>query len=447
MALNTKKSLILGIIFLGIIIILSSFTFEVRNSIYNFSYKNLFVFAYISNSMMIIFLIISLLKKPFYNLYLKCAKNYGIKSTQKIIVDSDSDENNDEYIETGRQNRGTTEISMVNKDKTQINKIRRISEKNNMTLYSYKTIETETEEFERTESMLKKDTNTENISVFFDQKETKKIENEEFHSVCIVLMIVYYTSTTLTLNALVSNSIFSVVTFLGLSIFFASFLKIAFLKSKCSLYLIISLLLNLLAFLLTFIFILKNSQDYDRETVSGNIISLFASLMNAILYVLIENYHKEYRESFNFIKLFGFIGLYTFLCIPFFLIIVMLSGYKEFSIPSFEEIRYMMLYAILISCLIEILKIYTLSFVGPMVLTVGVSLISPIMLLLDQIFDDRSFDFYVLLVFIVLSFNLVVAIIMKYKELNSIEEERDKVKNYLSESAPIEEGSKKTINF
>jgi len=414
-----KRNIYIGLTILLVIIFGMTFSINIKKDLQDFEYDKIFIFAYISNSFLLICFFLHYAYQPIKRIYYNKQERKKIDiHHQTFIIPEDPYFKEDYLINPYNYNTRTdntaTPIGTTNNLDSQLNKDFNIN-----STEPFKTFISEDYEFEKNSAQLNRETGTEDISILFEESTGRKIEKEEFHSIAIILMIVYYAINVLTLYSLKKTSIFSFATLVGLGVFFTATFKTLFYGSLCNKYKVITLVFYGAAFTLTYFFTLEDFEDYDRMTTLGDILSLCTGFCNAILFVLVEDYCNEYKESFNLFKLVGYIGLYNFLCIPFILIVIMLSGYEKLVLPSGDEFRFIALYSLVISLVIGLSKLYTVKYLGPQVVTISFTLLSPGMLLVDACFGNSDFSWKALVVMLIIIGCVATNLVYKFKQLEN----------------------------
>lgn len=424
---KTKKNIILGIISLLLTVFALTFSVEVYGKLNLLSYDKTFIYAYICNSFFIFFLVIFFLKKPLFKALDKCKRIKVKKYRQTYIIERTNDNNNkiaDSTLDTQVKENA---INCVNSN----NNLESLEVNNTQT--GFKTYNTDDYEYEKDSFELRKDAATDKISEYFETQDGKLIDSEEFHSIAIILMILLYTNTVLLMYSIRNTSVYSLTTIYGTSFVFVSLFKSWFYDSLCSKTKVISLVICVMSIVVLYFFSLKNFVYFNKMTTLGDVLSLFSAFFTSIFFVLLDDYSKEYGKSFNILELSGYIGLYNFLCIPFFLVVIMLSGYERFILPSLDEFKSIVIYCLVIVIFVGICEFYAIAYLGSAFITLGLNLVAPSSLVIECFSSNTQLDWKVILVFILVLICFAFNIIMELMKFgNNNENRRDSNANDLT---------------
>jgi len=148
----------------------------------------------------------------------------------------------------------------------------------------------------------------------------------------------------------------------------------------------------------------------SNSTLIGDIYILLGALFYSIYSIYLKKISKQYSKDFDMMEMFGYMGLYNFLLIPFTLVFFQMTLIEVFVIPSLNEFIKIFFNALISGIISDLLQNYSITLLSPIMVSFGLTLVSPISFTYDIIYGKISFNFEYLIgsIMIILSFILMV---------------------------------------
>jgi len=261
-------------------------------------------------------------------------------------------------------------------------------------------------------------------------KKARKMEFHEFsYQIVILLMLLCYFSKAcyyfgldylgkLNGNGL-SYSMFFFVLFEGILCF----------NKRCSIFKLLASIIFAAGLILIIFNQIRQSNNFCSEWIYGYLLIILSGLFYSLFAMFLYFFAKRYREEFDLILILGFIGLYTLILVPIFLLSLSIFGGEKFEFPGFEKLGIFFVDYFLIEITSEALFSYSLTYLSPKLVGVILSFSIPLTIAYRDICyrdgDDKytNFDRYYIIGSVLL---FVSALIVFYeshrgKKLNNSE--------------------------
>ena len=257
----------------------------------------------------------------------------------------------------------------------------------------------------------------------------------KFHKMCISLMATWYFGNAFYNYGLSLTSVTSANSLSSLAIVFIFLEKIFFFKSKCSIYKVLGTFLCISGIALMGVF--ESSVEESRErTLLGDGLIILGAFVYSIYANLLSYYSKKHKHHFDMMEVFGYIGFYTMILIPFVLILFNMLGIEKSEAPSYTTLLYVFINAVVAGMISDLLLSYSITYLSPHVVSFGMTLTIP----LSYIYDFFEKNIYINLFYVGGSVLIVAAIVviflenyLKYKrkrDLPTIHNSNENVNNY-----------------
>jgi drug/metabolite transporter (DMT)-like permease len=189
--------------------------------------------------------------------------------------------------------------------------------------------------------------------------------------------------------------------------------KIILYNGKCSIVRFVALI-----FLYTgcILFVqIKELDGKDTYDVIGDICIFVAILLYSFYLNVIKYYSKLYKHYFDFIQILGFIGLYVLIFIPFAIFFLILLNIEILSLPSFEELRIILLLSIM-SLVNDLLICNSVIMLSPHLVSSGYNFYYPILITYNIIIGKQDFDLFYLLGMILMLISFIMFVLEHTRE-------------------------------
>lgn len=213
----------------------------------------------------------------------------------------------------------------------------------------------------------------------------------QFHKISISLMVFWYLGNAFYNKALGLTSVSSSNTISNAAIVFIFIEKIIFFKSKCSYYKLVGLILCVVGIVLMGLFQNYASKAEQKDSTWGIVLLILGSLFYSFYATILKYYYKKHKHHFDMMEVFGYMGLYNMLFIPFFLIIINAFGIEDMQIPDGKSILYIFLNALIAGLISDLLQSYSITLLSPHIVSFGLTLTIPLSYLFD--FFKHNIDF------------------------------------------------------
>lgn len=216
----------------------------------------------------------------------------------------------------------------------------------------------------------------------------------KFHIICIILMTFWYFGNAFYNLGLSVTSITSSNTIANVNIVFIFLIKMIFFKSKCSLYKIIGLIFCIAGIILMAIFDATARQVKKEDSIIGDLYIIVSALFYSFYAISIKYYSKKHRFHFDVMEVFGYIGLYNMLLIPFVLIVLHIFGVESIAIPKGNDILLIFINAVVAGIVGDLIQSYCITLLSPHIVSFGLTLTIPLSYLWD--FFNKNIEFHFL---------------------------------------------------
>lgn len=239
-----------------------------------------------------------------------------------------------------------------------------------------------------------------------NQKINLRLEyNKKFHLFCIILMLLWYFGNCFYNLSIMTTSISSTNTISNSSIIFIFAIKIGFLKSKCSKYKVIGLILIIVSLIGVFWIDSDIRNNRDQVSISGDIFAIVGALFYSVFALYLKYLYKKYGDNLNIIEIFAYIGLYTLLIIPVILVIMHFTHLEVFTFPNKKQFLIIFINSFIGSMISDVFQNYSNVLLSPHVVSFGLTLTIPVSYFYDVFEKKVRFDYR----FIIVSFIIIIA--------------------------------------
>jgi drug/metabolite transporter (DMT)-like permease len=187
----------------------------------------------------------------------------------------------------------------------------------------------------------------------------------------------------------------------------------------------------------------ENEPNSIKKTIIGFSLSLSSSIIYSIYSVYFKYQSLKYAEKFNIVEIFGFMGLFNLLIIPFLLIILQIIKLEIFKIPTLEEFYWISANGFFAVILNDFLMCYCILLLNPELVSFGITMTVPCSYIFD-IFIKKDFEFNIIyllgLICLIIGFAFISFEywVKKKNENNFDESENNNKNNYKNEIEEIE---------
>lgn len=233
--------------------------------------------------------------------------------------------------------------------------------------------------------------------------------NKQFHLMCIYLAVLWYLGNCFYNLSIMTTSISSANTLSNSSIVFILTIKILYLKSSCSIYRILGLIIISIA-LGGLFWVDSGNSSSKKSSIIGDFYSILGALIYSVFALYLKQMYKKFKNHLNLVEVFGFIGLYTIFVIPLFLIFLHLTGLERCEIPNKEQYCYILINAFIGTILCDLLQNYSNILLSPHIVSFGLTLTIPVSYIWDVLNHNVIFEyrFVVIGVLTVIAFSLII---------------------------------------
>jgi len=261
-------------------------------------------------------------------------------------------------------------------------------------------------------------------------KKARKIEFHEFsYHIVILLMFLCYFSKAFYYCGLdylgqlngngISYSMFFFVLFEGILCF----------NKRCSIFKLVASIIFGAGLILIIFNQVRRSNNFSSDWIYGYLLILLSGLFYSLYAMFLSFFAKRYSDEFDLILVLGFIGLYTLVLIPIFLLSLSIFGGEVFEFPGIQQMGIFFVEYFLIGIVSEALLSYSLIYLSPKLIGVTLSFTIPLTIAYRDIFyndgDDKytNFDRYYIIGSILLFTSALIVFYESYgsKKLNSRE--------------------------
>lgn len=251
--------------------------------------------------------------------------------------------------------------------------------------------------------------------------------NKKFHKAGILMMIFWYFGNGFYNLGLSATSITSSNTLSNVSIVFIFLIKVIFYNSKCELLKVISTLIAGVGIFFIGKFESTVKEDSQKDSFIGDIYVLIGSLCYSIYTILLQKFSKQHPKHFDMMEMFGYIGLYNILIIPFFLIIAHLATIEIFLIPTPSDMLNISINAFVSGIISDLLQSYAIILLSPIMVSFGLTFSIPLSFLYDLLKGKIQFNYEYLLGSILIFVSFAVMIFGKFRKAKIKAQEEVKV--------------------
>jgi len=225
---------------------------------------------------------------------------------------------------------------------------------------------------------------------------------ENFANYTIILCLLWYTTNACYNYALTLTSVTTVNSLSASNIIFVLIFEYLFLikfskrKSFFSIFKILGACFSLVGIVLITVFNFESVNDEEKKTNSNNYFGVLLGLCSAIVYASYSIYFKlqtkKYKEKFNVLQTYGFIGIFNLLIIPIILIIFHFTKIETFSFPKSNEFFYIFINALFGGVICDFLIGYAIWLLSPDAVSFGMTMTIPLSYIFD-LFIKKNFEF------------------------------------------------------
>ena len=225
--------------------------------------------------------------------------------------------------------------------------------------------------------------------------ENKSHYKAEFHLMCIILMIFWYFANSFYNLGLTLTSVTSSNSLSNISILFILIGKMIFIKVSCSVYKLIALILCVggVTCIALFDVYVKKSETEQKESIMGDIYLIIGAAFYALYSIYLKYYSKKHKLNFDMMEIFGYIGLYNLIIIPFFLLILHFSNLEVLQIPSWMDLFLIFINALIAGLISDLCQSYCITLLSPHIVSFGLTLSIPLSYLYDFLAGKITFDY------------------------------------------------------
>lgn len=207
-------------------------------------------------------------------------------------------------------------------------------------------------------------------------------------------------SSSVTVNALANISI--IVILIG---------KVAVLNNRVSIMKIIAAFICMIGLFLLTNFRMTLNSTGEHFPLIGSILTVISAISYSAYVLVLKYFSKKYNHYFDMMEVFGYIGLFNLLILPFLLIFLTFLKIEHFTLPSSNEVLKMFFNGLITGLLCDQMQSYAITYLSPLVVALGIGLIVPFLYGFDM-FMISSFTFNIWYVMgtllMIISFLLIV---------------------------------------
>jgi drug/metabolite transporter (DMT)-like permease len=236
-----------------------------------------------------------------------------------------------------------------------------------------------------------------NINTINSMEVLNKLEyNKIFHVTCIILMLLWILG-----NAFynVGKSMASITTSNSLSnsaIIFILLGKVILFKSKCTIYKIFGLIICTVGVGLMTAFEAVSEKDPGENTILGDIYLILGAFLYAGYALIIKHYSKKFKRHFDMMEVFGYIGLYNTLLMPFFILFLHFCNIEIFQMPTWTDILCIFINTLIAALISDLFQSYSITLLSPHLVSFGLAMNIPLSYLFDILKGNIQFNLYYL---------------------------------------------------
>jgi drug/metabolite transporter (DMT)-like permease len=256
------------------------------------------------------------------------------------------------------------------------------------------------------------------------------IQDSVFYIMCIVLTVFWYFGNCFYNLGLTKTSITSGNALSNAAILFILFMKVTIFKKKCTLYKVIGVLLFITGISLMTYFDSEERKGETKGSISGDICIVIGSLFYSFYATALKYFSKRYK-AFDMMLVFGYIGLFNMLLMPVVILILHLTGFEDFVLPSWQSILYIFINALVAGYISDFFMANAIILLAPHIVSFGLTITIPLSYLFDFYYGNVEFSVLYLIssVLIFSSCSVIFAeSYMKYaKKKKAIEDDKREV--------------------
>jgi drug/metabolite transporter (DMT)-like permease len=245
---------------------------------------------------------------------------------------------------------------------------------------------------------------------FAMQRFDSEVENayqSNFVFLCIILSLLWYFSNAFYSYALTYSYITNVNSISSSSIIWVLFLEFFFLehgvnkKKFFSVWKIFAVFFTISGLVIITIFDKNNNNSNEikenkKNSINDTIIGFSLALSSAIIYSIYSVYFKyqslKYSKNFNIIEIFGFMGLYNLILIPFLLLALQIFKLEILKLPTLDEFFWISANGFIAVIINDFLMCYCILLLNPDIVSFGITMSVPCSYIFD-IFIKKNFVF------------------------------------------------------
>jgi drug/metabolite transporter (DMT)-like permease len=246
---------------------------------------------------------------------------------------------------------------------------------------------------------IKKDCTNDTFSETYIQLNQKNLEKnfKKFHIICITLMVFWYFGNAFYNVGLSMTSISSANTLSNSSAIFILLINFIF-KRTCSIIRVLAIILITAGGVLMAFFQRQSKEKDDgKDSIMGDIYLIIGALFYSFYALILKYYAKRYRRKFDMMEIFGYIGFYNMLFIPFYLIFLNMLGLESFIWPDGKQMLFIFLNAVVSGMLSDLLQSYSITLLSPHIVSFGLAFTIPISYTNDILADNIKFNVFYLI--------------------------------------------------
>jgi drug/metabolite transporter (DMT)-like permease len=236
----------------------------------------------------------------------------------------------------------------------------------------------------------------------------EKIQNDNvneykqgFHFMVIVLMIFWYFGNVFYNLGLTRTSITSSNTLSNVTIIFLFTLKVLIFKKYSILkswFKIVSTFLCVGGIILMAIFENYNIQQSEGQehSIVGDIYLILGALFYSFYSIYLKYSYKKHRHQFDMMEVFGYLGLYNLLLIPFLLLLLNVLSIEIIKFPEPMTILYIFLNAVVAGIISDLCQSYCITLLAVHIVSFGLTLSIPLSFFYDMLLKTMDFNLFYL---------------------------------------------------
>jgi len=137
-------------------------------------------------------------------------------------------------------------------------------------------------------------------------------------------------------------------------------------------------------------------EDKERS-ITGDLIIIIAALFYSVYAILLKYFSKKYKQDFDMMEVFGYIGLYNLIITPLILIILHFTQLEEVVIPTLNGFLLIFLNALFAGLISDLCMSYSVILLSPHIVSFGLIFTSPLSLLYDYLIGNIEINIYYLM--------------------------------------------------